>query len=446
MKSGLPKVLHPIAGRPMIERVIQKANSLSPSTITLIVGHKSEVVRDRLGNSQNIGFALQEPQLGTAHALQQAEPALAGRAGSLILLSGDVPLLSPDTLKRLLETHRGSGAAATVVTATVDRPYGYGRIVRSRGRITRIVEERDASPTQRQIKEINSGIYAFDLAPLFDALRSIASQNAQGEFYLTDLIAIYRRRKLPVETLLIENAQEIRGINSRTDLAEVIRIGRPKKNAELMAAGVTFIDPATTYVDPEVEIAADTVLHPGVVIEGRTRIGAACEIQAYVRISDSEIGDRVTINSFCLISGAQVATGAALGPFAHLRPGTIVGEKAKVGNFVELKNTNLGPRSKANHLSYLGDATVGADVNVGAGTITCNYDGVHKHRTVIEDGAFIGSDSQLVAPVTVGKGAYVGAGSSIVEDVPPGALGIARGRQNNVEGWVERRKGSPGKT
>ena len=446
MKSSLPKVLHSIAGRPMIERVLEAANSLSPSTITLIVGHRSDVVREKLGKNQNIAFVLQEPQLGTAHALQQAEPVLAGRAGSVILLSGDVPLLSPNTLKRLLEMHRGSGAAATVVTATVDRPYGYGRIVRSRGRITRIVEERDASPTQRQIKEINSGIYAFDLAPLFDALRSIASQNAQGEFYLTDLIAIYRRRKLPVETLLVDNAQEIRGINSRSELAEVSRLVRQKKNEELMAAGVTFIDPATTYVDPEAEIAADTVLHPGVVIEGRTRIGAACEIQAYVRISDSEIGDRVTINSFCLISGAQVANGAALGPFAHLRPGTVVGEKAKIGNFVELKNTNLGPRSKANHLSYLGDATVGADVNVGAGTITCNYDGVNKHRTVIEDGAFIGSDSQLVAPVTVGKGAYVGAGSSIVEDVPAGALGIARGRQNNVEGWVERRKGSPDKT
>jgi len=430
----------------MIERVLEAANSLSPSTITLIVGHRSDVVREKLGKNQNIAFVLQEPQLGTAHALQQAEPVLAGRAGSVILLSGDVPLLSPNTLKRLLEMHRGSGAAATVVTATVDRPYGYGRIVRSRGRITRIVEERDASPTQRQIKEINSGIYAFDLAPLFNALRSIASQNAQGEFYLTDLIAIYRRRKLPVETLLVDNAQEIRGINSRSELAEVSRLVRQKKNEELMAAGVTCIDPATTYVDPEAEIAADTVLHPGVVIEGRTRIGAACEIQAYVRISDSEIGDRVTINSFCLISGAQVANGAALGPFAHLRPGTVVGEKAKIGNFVELKNTNLGPRSKANHLSYLGDATVGADVNVGAGTITCNYDGVHKHRTVIEDGAFIGSDSQLVAPVTVGKGAYVGAGSSIVEDVPAGALGIARGRQNNVEGWVERRKGSPDKT
>jgi bifunctional UDP-N-acetylglucosamine pyrophosphorylase / glucosamine-1-phosphate N-acetyltransferase len=442
MKSSLPKVLHPVAGKAMIERVLQTAEAVDPNTITLIVGHRAEMVRSRLGENQKLHFALQEPQLGTAHALQQAEPYLTGRSGSVILLSGDVPLLGPNTLKQLLETHRGSGAAATVVTATVERPYGYGRIVRTRGRIARIVEERDASPTQRKINEINSGIYAFDLPPLFDALRSIAAQNAQGEFYLTDLVAIYRRRRLPVETLLVENAQEIRGINSRSELAEVSRLVRQKKNEELMAAGVTLIDPATTYVDPEVEIAADTVLHPGVVIEGRTRIGSACEIQAYVRISDSEIGDHVTINSFCLISGAQVAHGAALGPFAHLRPGTAVGENAKIGNFVELKNTSFGPRSKANHLSYLGDATIGSDVNVGAGTITCNYDGVHKHRTVIEDGAFIGSDSQLVAPVTVGKGAYVGAGSSIVDDVPAGALGIARGRQNNIEGWAERRKES----
>jgi bifunctional UDP-N-acetylglucosamine pyrophosphorylase / glucosamine-1-phosphate N-acetyltransferase len=251
---------------------------------------------------------------------------------------------------------------------------------------------------------------------------------------------------LPVETLLIDNAQEIRGINSRSELAEVSRLVRQKKNEELMAAGVTLIDPATTYVDPDADIAPDTVIHPGVVIEGRTRIGSACEIQAYVRISDSEIGDKVTINSFSLISGAQVAQGAAIGPFAHLRPGTSVGEHAKIGNFVELKNSSLGPRSKANHLSYLGDATIGADVNVGAGTITCNYDGVSKHRTVVGDGAFIGSDSQLIAPVTVGEGAYVGAGSSITDDVPAGALGIARGRQSNIPGWAERRKTRPGKT
>jgi bifunctional UDP-N-acetylglucosamine pyrophosphorylase/glucosamine-1-phosphate N-acetyltransferase len=430
----------------MIERVLQTAEAIDPETVTVVVGHQADTVRAKLGDIPNVAFALQEPQLGTAHALRQAETLLSGRLGTLILLSGDVPLLSRKTLMRLVDTHRGSGAAATVVTATVERPYGYGRIVRTRGRVARIVEERDASPAQRQITEINSGIYAFDLSPLFEALRSIASQNVQGEYYLTDLIAIYRRRKLPVETLHVDNPQEIRGINSRSELAEVSRLVRQKKNEELMAAGVTLIDPATTYIDPDAEIAADTVIHPGVVIEGRTRIGSACEIQAYVRISDSQIGDRVTINSFSLISGAHVAGGAALGPFAHLRPGATVGEGAKVGNFVELKNTNLGPRSKVNHLSYLGDATIGADVNVGAGTITCNYDGVGKHKTVIGDGAFIGSDSQLIAPVTIGKGAYVGAGSSITEDVPAGALGIARGRQSNVEGWAERRKGRPGKT
>jgi bifunctional UDP-N-acetylglucosamine pyrophosphorylase/glucosamine-1-phosphate N-acetyltransferase len=440
MKSETPKVLHSVAGRPMIERVLETANAVSPQTITLVVGHKAEAVRNSLVNVPSLGFAVQEPQLGTAHALQQAEPLLAGRSGTLILLSGDVPLLSPNTLRRLADAHRGSGAAATVVTATVDRPYGYGRIVRTRGKISRIVEERDASPTQRQIKEINAGIYAFDLPPLFEALRSIASQNAQGEFYLTDLIAIYRRRKLPLETLLVENAREILGINSRSELAEVSRLVRQKKNEELMAAGVTLIDPATTYVDPEAEIAPDTVLHPGVVIEGRTRIGAACEIQAYVRISDSEIGDRVTINSFCLVSGAQVATGAALGPFAHLRPGTTVGEKAKIGNFVELKNTSLGPGSKANHLSYLGDATIGAAVNIGAGTIVCNYDGQTKQQTTIEDGAFVGSDTQLIAPVTIGRGAYVGTGTTVREDVPPGALAVSAGKQRNIEGWVARKR------
>jgi bifunctional UDP-N-acetylglucosamine pyrophosphorylase / glucosamine-1-phosphate N-acetyltransferase len=446
MKSQLPKVLHPIAGQPMVERVLQAAESLKPATTTLIVGHRAEVMRARLSARRQLQYAVQEPQLGTAHALQQAEPLLAGRTGTVVLLSGDVPLLTSATLERLVATHCGAQAAATVVTATVDRPYGYGRIVRTQGRIARIVEERDASPAQRQIKEINSGIYAFDLAPLFDALRGIASQNAQGEFYLTDLVAIYRRRKLPVETLLVENPQEIRGINSRTELAEVSRLVRQTKNEELMASGVTLIDPAATYIDADAQIGPDTVIHPGVVIEGHTRIGTACEIQAHVRIADSVLGDRVTVNNFCVIVGAQVADGAAIGPFAHLRPDTIVGERAKVGNFVELKKTSLGAGSKANHLAYLGDATIGAGVNVGAGTITCNYDGQQKHQTIIEDGAFIGSDSQLIAPVRVGKGAYVGAGSSITQDVPAGALGIARGRQVNLEGWVDKKKGVASKS
>jgi bifunctional UDP-N-acetylglucosamine pyrophosphorylase / glucosamine-1-phosphate N-acetyltransferase len=440
MKSRLPKVLHGLAGQPLIEHVLRTAEAISPSTVTLVIGHGAELMRSAMGTRPNMGLVVQEPQLGTAHALQQAEARLAGRQGTVVLLSGDVPLLTGATLRRLVEAHQGAGAAATVVTAVVERPYGYGRIVRTKGRIVRIVEERDASPEVRQTREINGGIYAFDLAPLFDALRGIASQNAQGEYYLTDLVAIYRRRKLPVETLVVDNPQEIRGINSRTELAEVSRIVRQTKNEELMAAGVTIIDPATTYIDPDVEIGADTVIHPGVAIEGQSRIGAACEIHSHVRIVDSEIADKSVILNFCLIIGSRIAESASVGPFAHLRPESVVGERAKIGNFVELKKTTMGAGSKANHLAYLGDATIGERVNVGAGTITCNYDGTRKYPTIIEDGAFIGSDTQLIAPVRVGKGAYVAAGSSITEDVPDGALGIARGRQANVEGWVERRK------
>jgi bifunctional UDP-N-acetylglucosamine pyrophosphorylase/glucosamine-1-phosphate N-acetyltransferase len=415
MKSQLPKVLHPVAGRPMVEHVLDTAAAVAPATVTVVVGHAGEIVRSRLSRHTGLQFAVQEPQLGTAHALQQAESLLAGKNGTVILLSGDVPMLTGRTLQRLVATHTAANAAATVVTASVERPYGYGRIVRVDGQIARIVEERDASPAERQIREINSGIYAFDLAPLFEALRSIASQNAQGEFYLTDLVGIYRRRKLPVETLVIDNPKEIRGVNSRTELAEVSRLVRQTKNEELMAAGVTIVDPATTYIDPRADIGADTVI------------------------------DRVTINSFCVIVESEIADGAAVGPFAHLRPASQVGEGAKVGNFVELKKTVLGARSKVSHLAYIGDAIVGPDVNIGAGTITCNYDGEKKHQTVIEEGAFIGSDSQLVAPVRIGKGAYVAAGSSITQDVPGGALGIARARQANVEGWAERKKAVPQK-
>jgi bifunctional UDP-N-acetylglucosamine pyrophosphorylase/glucosamine-1-phosphate N-acetyltransferase len=447
MKSRLPKVLHQVAGRPMIEHVLSAARHIAPASITIIVGHRADAIRERLSGASDVAFALQEPQLGTAHALQQAEPMLTGRTGTVLLLSGDVPLLTSRTLGALLETHQQAAAAATVVTAHVERPYGYGRIVRApEGRLVRIVEERDATPQERQIKEINAGIYAFDLAPLFEALRGIASQNSQGEYYLTDLVAIYRRRRLPVETYAVEHPQEVRGINSRTELAEVSRLVRQKKNEELMGAGVTLIDPATTYIDPDVEIGADTIVHPGVIIEGQTRIGSMCEIFGHVRITSSDLGDRVKVDNFCVIVGAKVADGAVIGPFAHLRPETSVGQGAKVGNFVELKKTSLGASSKVSHLSYLGDAEVGSGVNVGAGTITCNFDGTTKHRTVIADGAFIGSDTQLIAPVRVGEGAYVGAGSSITSDVPAGALAIARGRQVNLEGWAERRKAGTDKT
>ena len=446
MKSEWPKVLHRLSGRCLIDYVLHAADSLVPATVTVVVGHRGDQIRQHLGARRNLQVVVQEPQLGTAHALQQSESVLRGETGTLVLLSGDVPLLRPETLLGLTDTHRRAKAAATVVTATVDRPYGYGRIVRTGGRIVRIVEERDASPTERKIREINSGIYAFDLEPLFDALRGVASQNAQGEYYLTDLVGIYRRRKLPVETVMVAHPDEIRGINSRTELAEVSRIVRQNKNEELMAAGVTLVDPATTYIDPDVEIGADTVVHPGVVIQGQTRIGSACEIQAHVRIVDSTIGAHVAVNSFCLIVGASVANGAAIGPFAHLRPESAVGEKAHVGNFVELKKTTLGAGSKANHHAYLGDATIGANVNIGAGTIVCNYDGQTKHRTSIEDDAFIGSDTQLIAPVTVGRGAYVGTGTTVRENVPPGALAVSAGKQRNIEGWVASKRGTDIKT
>jgi bifunctional UDP-N-acetylglucosamine pyrophosphorylase/glucosamine-1-phosphate N-acetyltransferase len=326
-----------------------------------------------------------------------------------------------------------------VLTASVASPEGYGRIVRDHGgRISGIVEHKDASAAQREIREINSGIYAFDIAPLFDALRGVRSTNAQGEYYLPDLVGIYRARGLTVETVTLEDPREILGVNSRKELADVAMILRAGRLDELMAAGVTVVDPATTFVEPDVTVGVDTIIHPGVHLEGGTQIGPGCEIHSGVRIVNSTIDDGVVIHNFCVIVDSHVARGARIGPFAHIRPMSDVGEEAHVGNFVELKKTSLGRGAKANHLAYLGDATIGERVNVGAGTITCNYDGILKHRTVIEDGAFIGSDSQLIAPVRVGKGAYVAAGSSITEDVPAGSLAIARGKQVNKDGWVSR--------
>jgi bifunctional UDP-N-acetylglucosamine pyrophosphorylase/glucosamine-1-phosphate N-acetyltransferase len=440
MKSATPKVLHRVAGVPMIERVLSSAATLNPASTTVVTGHLAGELERGLARRAGLRFVRQDRQLGTGHALLQTEPLFAGTKGTIVLLSGDVPLLTSHTLQRLADAHRDRGASATVVTARLDRPYGYGRIVRSRGAIARIVEERDASPAERKIQEVNAGIYALEIEPLFGAMRAIATQNAQGEYYLPDLVAIYRRQKLPVETFEVANPDEIRGINSRTELSDVTRIVRQSKNEELMAAGVTLEDPSTIYVDESVTVGPDTVIHPYVFLEGETTIGAACEIHSNVRIVDSVLEDRVLVQNFCVITGSRLSAGASVGPFAHLRPGSVLGEGAKVGNFVELKKTTLGRNSKANHLTYLGDATVGNDVNVGAGTITCNYDGVRKHPTTIEDGAFIGSDTQLIAPVRVGKGAYVAAGSSITDDVPPGSLGIARAKQANVEGWVERKK------
>ena len=444
MKSARPKVLHRVAGQPMIEHVLATAAALAPHSTTVVVGHQADALKAALAGHARLTFVVQEPQLGTAHALLTTESALRGQTGTLVLLSGDVPLLSAKTLQNLVDRHASAGAAATVVTAVVDAPHGYGRIVRdsteSGERIARIVEEKDATPAERQIREINSGIYAFALEGLFDAVRSIAAENAQNEYYLPDLVQIYRQRGLGVETVTVSNPDEIRGINSRIELAAVSRIMRDQKNAELMAAGVTLEDPATAYIDRDVTIGADTIVHPGVSLEGRTTIGAGCEIHTGVRIVNSQIGDRVQVFNHCVITDARVADDVNIGPFAHLRNQADVRAQARVGNFVELKKTVLGTGSKSMHLAYLGDAIIGEKVNIGAGTITCNYDGVNKNTTVIEDGAFVGSDTQLIAPVTVGKGAYVGSGTTIREDVPAGALAVSAGKQRNIEGWVEEKK------
>ena len=440
MKSALPKVLHRAHGLPLIEHVFRAADPLDPASTVVVVGHQADTVREAVMGRAGVRVVVQEPQLGTGHALLQTEAALKGRSGTVLLLSGDVPLLRTATLQSLIETHLRSGAAATVLTAVLHDATGYGRILRENDKITAIVEHKDATPAQREIREMNSGIYAFDLAPLFGALRQLGSANAQGEYYLPDLVKIYRERGLVVETVVADYAPEVLGVNSRVELAEVSAILRHVRNEGLMESGVTLMDPESTFIGFDVTVGPDTVIYPGVHLEGRTTVGANCVIYPGVRITDATVEDGVVINNGCVVSESHVRSGARLGPYAHIRPQSDVGENAHVGNFVELKKTTLGTGSKANHLAYLGDATIGTKVNVGAGTITCNYDGTSKNPTVIEDGAFIGSDTQLIAPVRVGKGAYVAAGSSITEDVPPDSLAIARGKQVNKEGWVAKRK------
>ena len=439
MKSHLPKVVHKIGALTLIERVLRTASGLFPDSITVVVGHRADEVKQALQKRTALQFVTQEQQLGTGHALLQTRSLLEGKTGTVVLLSGDVPLLSTSSLKALLETHTQSNAAATVITANFPRPFGYGRIVRTNGNITKIVEERDTSPTQKKITEINSGIYAFDLPPLFAALDSIGTANKQNEYYLPDLVAIYRKQKRVVATWTVQLGDEIRGINSRTELAEVSSMVRQQKNEELMAAGVTLIDPATTYIDADVVVGADTVIYPCVFLEGSTRIGSACEIHSGTRIVNSTVGDRVCVKNHTVVTDSTVETGAIVGPFAHIRPGSAVGENAHVGNFVELKKTALGKGAKANHLAYLGDATIGAKTNVGAGTITCNYDGEQKHQTVIGSGVFVGSNSTLIAPVTLADGSYIAAGSAVTTDVPAGALAIGRARQENKVGWTAKR-------
>lgn len=435
MKSALPKVLHQAAGLPLIGWVLRLARSLEPASITVVLGHEADVVRAAV-EADDVRCVLQEPQLGTGHALLQAQPSLAGASGRVLLLSGDVPLLTTESVARVLEVQRARAAAVVVATAEMDDPSGYGRIIRDGEQLLRIIEHRDASPAEREVREINSGVYVFELAPLFAALSRLGVSNAQREYYLPDLVEIYRRDGRVVEAVRIDDADEIRGINTRAELAEVARLLRARINETLMAEGVTMVDPATAFIGPDVRIGPDTIIHPCVVVEGQTTIGAGCELYGGTRVSDSVLGDRVAVLDHSLIQTSTVAEGASIGPFARIRPGSVISEQVHIGNFVEIKNSQVGKATKIGHLAYIGDASVGAGVNVGAGTITCNYDGRKKHRTVIGDGAFVGSDSTLVAPVRVGTGSYVAAGSAITDDVPDGALGIARGRQTNKAGWV----------
>ena len=441
MKSRLPKVLHRAAGLPLLDWVLRLARSLGPASITVVTGHDATRVESAAA-ADDVRFVLQEPQLGTGHALLQARPVLAAASGRVLLLSGDVPLLQATSVRALLDRQAATSAALVVATARVADPTGYGRIVRdAAGALQRIVEHKDASDDIRRIDEINSGVYVFALEPLFEALSRVGSTNAQGEYYLPDLVDIYRRDGRAVEALALADPDEIRGINTRAELAEVGRILQGRINEAHMAAGVTLVDPATAYIGPDVTIGTDTIVHPFVILDGRTSIGADCELNAGTRISDCALGDRVVVLNHSVLQDSTVGDGVSLGPFARLRPKSELYEDVHVGNFVEIKKATIGKGTKIGHLTYIGDATVGAGVNIGAGTITCNYDGQKKHQTVVGDGAFVGSDSTLVAPVTVGRGAYVAAGSAITHDVPDGALGIGRGRQSNKPGWVAARTG-----
>ena len=438
MKSATIKILHTAAGRPIIDYVLDLAAEIGTRPPIMVVGHQREAVQQAVGGRAR--YAVQEEQKGTGHAVLQAVPLLDG-ARHVLILSGDVPLTRPETLRRLLDEHEQSQNALTLLTMKLDDPAMYGRIVRdSGGAVARIVEAKDASDDEKRINEVNAGIYVFDGRYLIDNLRNLSTSNAQGEYYLTDLLGVLRGAGKRVGAVVAGDPIEALGVNSRADLASVEGEIQRRVVAALMNDGVTFRNPATVVIDSTVTIGNDTVVYPFVTIEGKTTIGSRCVIEPGVHLVDVQVGDDVHLKTGTVAEDAVIANEATVGPYAHLRPGSRLGRHVKVGNFVETKKAVFGDGAKASHLSYIGDAEVGADANIGAGTITCNYDGVNKHKTVIEDGAFIGSDTQLVAPVRVGKGAYVGAGSTITKDVPPGALALSRTPQRVIEGWVARKK------
>lgn len=440
LKSRRAKVLHAIGGRPLLAHVIAAAAQVvDPKDIYVVIGHQADAVRGAV-ESMGVQFVLQAEQRGTGHAIMCAREQVKGY-DNVIVLSGDVPLIHPETIARLRDFHLSRRAAMTVLTAEPTDPFGYGRMVRAGGdRVRAIVEQKALSKPQQKIREINSGIYAFTTKPLFANIDRLTTANAHGEFYLTDMAALLVKTKAKVVAVKAEDAAEVLGANTLAELSSLDATLRARKAADLMASGVSIYRPETCVIDSEVEIGADTILEPYVQVLGRTRIGSDCRIRSFSVISDSRMGDAVLVRPGCIIDQSQIAAGAQLGPYSHLRPGSEIGENAHIGNFVETKKARVGRGSKANHLTYLGDTEIGAGVNIGAGTITCNYDGEKKHVTVIEEGAFIGSDSTLVAPVRIGQGAYVAAGSTITDDVPADALALGRGRQAVKEGWARERK------
>lgn len=438
MKSSLPKVLHRVGGKPMLQHVLDAAKSAGSKRNVVVVGFGGEAVQAAMGNQAE--FVIQKEQLGTGHAVLQTKSLLEEEEGTVMVLCGDTPLLTGNLLRKLYDAHCETGAKATVLTAIMENPDGYGRIVHMPdGTVEKIVEHKDATEEERRIKEVNSGIYCFAAKDLFAALGEVKNDNAQGEYYLPDVLEILRKEGKKIWAVSTEDDESTLGINSRSQLAQAEGILRRRKNEELMAEGVTLMDPSSTFIDADVKIGRDTVIYPFTWIEGKSVIGENCELGPNVRLQNVTLGNGVT-GQFTYAHDAVIDDGVVLGQFVHIRPDTHLMEKVKIGNFVEVKNSNVGKGTKLPHLSYIGDCDMGANVNMGCGTITVNYDGKKKFRTVVGDNAFIGCNSNLVAPVTVEDNAYVGAGSTITKTVPANHLAIARARQTNVDNWLDKRK------
>lgn len=436
MKSKLYKVLHPVCGKPMVQHVVDQVTKLHIQEMATVVGHGAEKVRAQLGDQSQ--YVLQEQQLGTAHAVMQADKILAGKEGVTIVVCGDTPLIRAETMESLFKHHEELSAKATILTAKIDDPTGYGRIIRNEnGLVEKIVEHKDATEAEREINEINTGTYCFDNFALFEALKNVSNDNVQGEYYLPDVIEILKKQGEVVTAFQTDEFEETLGVNDRVALAEAERIMRARTNEFHMRNGVTIIDPITTYIGTDVEIGQDTVIYPGTMLKGKTVIGADCEIGPNSEIDNSEIGEETVVRQ-SVVHKSSVGARVNIGPFAHIRPLSAISDDVKIGNFVEIKKAVFGKGSKASHLSYIGDAEIGSNVNIGCGSITVNYDGKNKYLTKIEDDVFIGCNSNLVAPVTVGEGAYVAAGSTITRDVPGDALSIARSKQVNKENYVQK--------